>query len=113
MKPLLAEMENKDRQHKMVSMIKKIIELHKPEQVEEIVVNIDADTHNNEDFFYIQLNYISPICEPLFHTFADKKIIEDVLDDVTYKWNSSIKRTLESFLNVNVVIHSELNYKKD
>lgn len=113
MKDLLTEMENEDIQNKMIKMIRKIIELHKPEQVEELVVNIDEAIPNIENFYYIQLQYISPILKPLFNTLADKEHVENVLGDITYKWDSSIKNAIESFLNTDVVINSEIKYKKD
>ena len=104
MKPLLAEMENKDRQHKMVDIIKKIVSIHKPEGVVDVEVEVEPSSSGGVDLYNLSLTYVVPSdSEHLkVRNFRDRFYSFDKI----YPWNEELKKTIEDFLNINVIIGS-------
>lgn len=109
MKPLLFEMENKDRQHKMVDMIKKIVSMHKPEMVVDIDVKVEPASSDSREFYYLYLTYIVNKIPNLNLSSAN-----DILKDAADGWSKGIKNTIELFLNTRVyLLKSEIKYSKE
>lgn len=104
MRRLLTEMENEDRQHKIVDMIKKIVSIHKPEGVVDVEVEVEPSSSDGKDFYYLNLTYVVPSdSEHLkVRNFRDKFYSFDKI----YPWNRELKKTIEDFLNTNVIINS-------
>lgn len=97
MKPLLAEMENKDRQHKIVDMIKKIVSIHKPEGVVDVDVEVESASSNGVDFYYLGLMYIVP---------SDSEFLTIGKSHMKNEWNKEIRKSIEDFLNTKVVLRN-------
>jgi hypothetical protein len=97
MKPLLVEMENKDRQHKMVDMIKKIVSIHKPEGVVDVEVEVEPSSSDGVDFYYLSLTYIVP---------SDSEFLTIGKLHMKNEWNKEIRRSIEDFLNIKVFLRN-------
>lgn len=95
MKQILSEMKENDKETKISNVIKKIINLHKPEGVNDIEFDLEQI---DKDEYYLELIFVVPSDSDelkIKHGASNKR-----------RWVDGIKGAIENYLGVKIIVSS-------
>lgn len=94
MREVLLEMKQEDNENKIRSVVKKIINLHKPEGVSDIEFDLEKI---DKDEYYLELTFIVP---------ADSNQLTKNFMDRQMGWGREIKEAIKNYIGIKVIISS-------
>jgi len=94
MREVLLEMKQEDNENKIRSVVKKIINLHKPEGVNDIEFDLEKI---DKDEYYLELTFIVP---------ADSNKLTKSFMDTPRIWGREIKEVIKNYIGIKVIISS-------
>ena len=100
MKHILLEFENSDEKKRVMRTIEKVMQLHKPKVVTNLIIKFDDEMSDDKDYF-IDITYVCPDVEPLFSDM-DYKSINKLLDDAIFSWGRELKKVVKEYTGKNI-----------
>ena len=95
MRDLLVEMESLDKQKRIYNSIYRIANLYKSKFVKDVIIKIDYE-QSYENTYYISIIYL---VEKL-----GLPSLNDMIVDLADGWTDNIKKSIEDFMNIKVIV---------
>lgn len=103
-------MESSDITKRSIRVIERVMQLHKPNNVESMIINFDHEMSGGNDYF-VEVTFVCPYAESLFFEF-DKDSIKKIVEDALFHWGQQLKKTVKDFTGKNLYItDKQLTYE--
>jgi hypothetical protein len=100
MREILLEFENSDEKKRVMKTIEKVMQLHKPKVVTNLIIKFDDEMSGGDDYF-AEVTFVCPNIEPLFFQF-DEDSIKEVIKDALFYWGQALKKTVKEYTGKNI-----------
>ena len=100
MKHLLLEMDSSDITKRSIRVIERVMQLHKPNYVESMIINFDHEMSGGDDYF-AEITFVCPNVEPIFFQL-DEDSRKEAFELVLFTWGQALKKTVKEFTGKNL-----------